>query len=501
MTTIFDLVIIGGGINGCGCAADAASRGLSVCLIEQYDLSSQTSSKSTKLIHGGLRYLEYYEFALVKKSLDERERLLKIAPHLMHKRPFILLDHYKMRSRWMVRLGLWIYDHLGFSNTLPRSRSLTRKKDNLWFAPLKNVINRGNIYYDLATDDSRLAIENALCAKDHAAELLTYTQVISAVIKNDLWEISTVNALGESKIIKSKAIINASGPWVNLVNQRLGITNSQKLTLVKGSHIVVNQMYSEDQAYVLQQQDHRIIFTIPYHGYTLVGTTEIPYTGDPLHAEISQEEITYLLDTINTYFKQQCSINDIVYTYSGVRPLLAQNGKNATSLSREYLITKESTALPYFSIYGGKITTYRQLAEDVIDKLVVNHPSKISCNTSKNSLPGADNFNIFLQKVFANYVWLPPTLLQRYINTYGSRTDELLVGCNNLASLGYDFGYGLYQREIDFLIKEEWAKTTEDILWRRTKLGLKMSERQIKNIQQYINHSPYVVINNQSSLC
>lgn len=481
MNQIYDLLVIGGGINGSGCAMDAATRGLSVCLVEQYDLSSQTSSRSSKLIHGGLRYLEYYEFKLVKKALDERERLLKLAPHLMRPIPCILIDKYHKRSNLLSRIGLWLYDHLGFANSLPRSMALYRKKEESWFTSINSHIKQGFLYYDLVTNDARLVIENCLLARSHKAQILTHSKVLSVQIQGDYWETKIINFCGTHETIISKAIINASGPWVSNLNQTLNIPDNFSITLIKGSHIVLPKFYLEDRIYVLQQADNRIIFTIPYYDYTLVGTTEELYNANPEQASINHEEINYLLNAVNNYFIQQYNPHDIVHTFSGVRPLLSNNSKNPSSLSRDYSMRLANTRLPYLSIYGGKITTYRQLAEDAINQLKPYFPQMKPCVTRFITLPGGQN-----NQEFSEFAWLPTHLLQRYRNIYGSRINILLSNCKSLNDLGMDFGYGLFQREIDYLIQEEWARTAEDILWRRTKLGLQMNEEQVERIKEYI---------------
>lgn len=490
MTKPFDVAIIGGGINGCGCAADAALRGLSVVLCEKADLASQTSSSSSKLIHGGLRYLEQFNFSLVKKALNERQILLNIAPHLVHPLPFILLKNKNSRPLWLLRLGLFIYDHLSRTNRLPKSQTIKRHTNRSYFNPLLNIINQGIIYYDCMTDDARLTIANALQAKLNGASILTQTEVLHATVVDKLWHITVKLKNNNIQLIKAKAIINATGPWVLSTNSSLNILNNQKLSLVKGSHLILKKLYDGEHAYVLQHDDKRIIFTIPYFGYTLVGTTDVPYTGNPQSLSISSAETDYLLDLIASYFGNRPQPNQIIASYSGVRPLLFEPGKNASTLTRDYFYDFSSQPAPCVTIYGGKITTYRLLAKEVINSLRSVFPSLGQSVTHITPLPGAvlNGGSLADYQTIARtlYPWLNEAILIHYLKTYGTRTEMILNQCTHIDDLGKHFGDTLYQCEVDYLIKEEWATTIEDILWRRTKLGLNFSKEEKIQLNQYL---------------
>lgn len=475
----YDIAIIGGGINGCGCAADAALRGLSVVLCEKSDLASQTSSNSSKLIHGGLRYLEQFDFSLVKKALDERQTLLKIAPNLVHPLQFILPIRPKLRSIWLIRLGLFIYDHLSNLNRLPRSKYLNRKKNSNYFKPLLPLIDQGFSYYDCITDDARLTIANALQAQNHGANILTRTEVIDVKIIDDLWNLTIQTRNQTPRTIKAKALINATGPWVASINQMLKIPNQHQLTLVKGSHIVLQKLYDGDYAYVLQNDDHRIVFALPYFGHTLVGTTDILLSEPIENLNISNEETEYLLNVIGDYFTNKPSRNQIIASWSGVRPLIAHTNKNASTLSRDYIYHFSTLPAPNVTIYGGKITTYRRLAEEVINQFQSIFPTMGSSITSETLLPGSLSLK-------NQYPWLDEAILSHYTTTYGSRTDLILHNCHTMQDLGEHFIGPLYQREVDYLLDNEWATSVEDILWRHTKLGLEFNANDLPKLDRYL---------------
>lgn len=490
MTKPFDVAIIGGGINGCGCAADAALRGLSVVLCEKSDLASQTSSSSSKLIHGGLRYLEQFNFSLVKKALNERQILLKIAPHLVHPLPFILPKNKHDRPLWLLRLGLFIYDHLSRTNKLPKSRMLSDHTNKNYFNPLLSTINQGVMYYDCMTDDARLTIANALQAKLNGASILTQTEVLHATVVDKLWHITVRLKNNNTRLIKAKTIINATGPWVLSTNSSFNISSKKKLSLVKGSHLILQKLYDGEHAYVLQHDDKRIIFTIPYFGHTLVGTTDVPYTGDPQSLSISPSETDYLLDLIANYFGHRPQPNQIIASYSGVRPLLFEPGKNASTLTRDYFYDFSSQPAPSVTIYGGKITTYRLLAKEVIDCLRPVFSNLGQSVTHITPLPGAvlNGSSVANYQTLARtlYPWLNEEILIHYLKTYGTRTEMILEQRANMDDLGKHFGNTLYQCEVDYLIKEEWATSIEDILWRRTKLGLKFNKEEKIQLKQYL---------------
>jgi glycerol-3-phosphate dehydrogenase len=485
MKELFDVAIIGGGINGCGVAADAALRGLSVVLCDKSDLASHTSSASSKLIHGGLRYLEQYEFSLVKKGLTERQVLLNIAPHLIKPLQFIVPQQYPLRNPWFIRLGLFLYDNLSRGNRLPKSRFVTRAKDLDFFNPLKQSIKQGFSYYDCATFDARLTLANALQAKQHGAAILPHHEVASAHIVDGLWHINLQSKTkGESQII-ARSLVNATGPFVTEVNALLNIANAHALSLVKGSHILLPPLYKGEHAYLLQHPDKRIVFTIPYFGYTLVGTTDVPFKGSADAVQIDNTEIEYLLDIVKRYFDKKVSQKDIISTYSGVRPLLYSPNQSAQTLSRDYLYHFSQTPAPCVSIFGGKITTYRLLAKEVVDHLSPVFPNLNPSITHLTPLPGATQTNSrdFLQKT---YPWLSPLLLEHYIQTYGTRTHLILQDCDHPDALGMSFTPLLYQREVDYLIREEWASTVDDILWRRTQLGLTIQVDELKKLRAYV---------------
>lgn len=490
MTKIYDVAIIGGGINGCGCAADAALRGLSVILFEKQDIASQTSSSSSKLIHGGLRYLEQYDFSLVRKALNERQTLLNIAPHIINPLRFILPQSPKQRSAWLIRMGLFLYDNLSRHNKLPRSTRISRHNNPNYFSPLQTQINLGFSYFDCATDDARLTIVNALQAKQHGAEICLRTNVVQAKVIDNLWHLTVQNQQQAPQVILAKSIINASGPWVETVNNQLGITNQHHLSLVKGSHIVLAALYEGDHAYVLQHDDKRIIFTIPYFGYTLVGTTDVPCSNllEPL--TISASEIEYLLAIVGAYFKCKPTPEQIITSWSGVRPLLYDPHKSAQTLTRDYLFDYSETPAPSISIYGGKITTYRQLSETVIDLLKHVFPHLTPSVTQTTPLPGATSGDIIFQDYIKlarqTYSWLEEKVLNHYLQTYGTRTEILLKDCHQPDDLGIAFNDTLYQREVDYLVSEEWACTSDDILWRRTKLGLHADKTTQLHLDDYL---------------
>lgn len=490
MDQVFDVAIIGGGINGCGCAADASLRGLSVVLIEQDDLASKTSSSSTKLIHGGLRYLENYEFALVKKAIAERQRLLELAPHLVHPQALVLPYERHMRPSWFLRLGLFVYDHLSTKNRLPKCKRISKKSTNNYFVPLRDNLDHGFLFYDGAADDARLTLVNAIQAKNHGASIRTYSTVTQAQIIDNLWQLTIQPQTGSSYILYAKTLINAAGPWVKAVEQLTHIPDKQKISLVKGSHIIVPKMYAGEHAYFLQHEDKRVIFVIPYHGFSMIGTTDVPLTDDLDKISISNTEIDYLIDLVNSYFKTKVSAKDIIYTWSGVRALLANDGKDARALSRDYHYEFHLQPAPIVTIYGGKITTYRQLAEEVINQLAPVFSQLKPSITAISPLPGATFENMTFESYVAfarkKYHWLDNELLHRYLSTYGTYMEKFLSQCNTINSLGKKFGEDLYQVEVDYLISEEWARTCDDVLKRRTKLDLTIDTASKKELAAYI---------------
>lgn len=491
MDQFFDVAIIGGGINGCGIAADAALRGLSVLLVEKDDLASKTSSSSSKLIHGGLRYLEYYNFSLVKKALDERQILLNLAPHLVHPLPMVLPYQQSMRPYWLLRAGLFLYDNLSRKNKLANTKSIERNTKSPYFIPLSEQFNKGFLFYDCKTDDSRLTIANALQAKEQGAIIRNNTQLIKAETENNLWYLTLKPKKGEEYVIKAKVVINATGPWVESINQLLGIPTRFKISLVKGSHIVVHRLYEGEHAYLLQNQDNRVVFLIPYHGYTLIGTTDVAFDGSPNEVNISSAEVNYLFDLVNSYLKSSLKKKDIINSWSGLRPLLASAGEELKALSRDYASCYTEVPAPAVTIYGGKITTYRKAALETVNLLKPVFPNLKSSLTSITPLPGATvsnwTFADYVEHANEKYYWLESELRERYLSSYGTRSELILNECSKIEDLGRHFGSGLYQVEVNYLLREEWASTCDDILWRRTKLGLNFLPENKLALESYIN--------------
>jgi glycerol-3-phosphate dehydrogenase len=492
---IYDLLVVGGGVNGCGIANDASGRGLTVFLCEQFDLASETSSRSTKMVHGGLRYLEYYEFRLVREALSEREVMLNIAPHIVQPLQLIIPHNSLQRPAWMVRLGLFLYDHLGFKfgrkSKIPGSYGLQLNSSTPVAEPLLAELKKGFCYYDCKVDDARLVALNAVAAKINGAQVYTRTKFIGAEKHNGLW-ISTLEDqhTGQQYQIKSKTLVNAAGPWVDqIVNQTLNIKTKHQIELVKGSHIVIPKFYEGEQAYLLQNKDKRVIFVIPYHNdFTMIGTTDIPYHDDPATVTIDDTERDYLCEVVNRYFKQKISPADIVNEWSGVRPLQADEANNPSAVTRDYSLEVEDDAgaTPVLSIFGGKITTYRELAKHAMQKLSSYLPHMGPEWTATTPLPGGDitsaaDYSRQLQK---KYPFLPCELLQRYAFSYGSLSEKILNDVSSIETLGQDFGNTLFAKEVDYLIDNEWAQTCDDILWRRTKLGLRNVNT--RALEQYV---------------
>lgn len=491
MENVIDLFIIGGGINGTAIAADAAGRGLSVTLCEKADLASGTSSASSKLIHGGLRYLELYEFNLVRHALREREILMRRAPNLITPLEFILPHEEHLRPAWMIRMGLFLYDHLAKRRYLPHSTSISLKNE-LRGKGLLPHLKKGFSYFDCFTDDARLVVLNALSAKENNATILTYSEFLSAERTNDLWKIEVKNITTQKIMIYyAKALVNVAGPWVNEVNNRIiGVENKFNIELVKGSHFTVPKMYEGDFAYILQNKDNRIIFAIPYlNDFTLIGTTDVLHQGDMNHITISSEEKQYLCDIMNAYFKKSISEQDILWTYAGVR-CLQNTSNNLSKTTRNYDIMLDKQTAPLMTIIGGKLTTHRLLAEDALNKLHAYFPKMKPQWTATKPLPGCDfnqhDFDLFLTDFTKQYDWLPPALAIHYAKNYGTYAHTILKNTHSLNDLGIHFGHDLYQREVEYLITYEWAKTSEDILWRRTKSGLFLTAIQENQLQQWL---------------
>jgi D-erythritol 1-phosphate dehydrogenase len=475
----FDLVVVGGGINGAGIARDAAGRGLSVLLCEKDDLAQGTSSRSGKLVHGGLRYLEYYEFRLVREALIEREVLLAAAPHIIWPMRFVLPHSPEQRPAWMIRLGLLLYDHLGGRKKLPPTRSLdlaTAPEGR----PLRTDFARAFEYSDCWVDDARLVALNALDVAERGGTVRTRAPLIGAERRADGWTVQLRDAVtGRRAEARGSVLVNAAGPWVEDVLRRTGRNAASRVRLVKGSHIVTRKFWEGEQAYLLQNDDKRVIFVNPYEGdLTLIGTTDIPYDGNADEVTIAEDEIAYLLRVINRYFKVPLARGDVVHAFSGVRPLYDDKAANPSAVTRDYVFdldAREGSA-PLLSIFGGKITTYRKLAEHALDKLRPHLPAMGPAWTHRAPLPGGDmpggDFAPFLAALRRRHPWLPEPVALGYARRYGTRADALLADATTLADLGRHFGATLYEREARFLADTEWARTAEDVLERRTKHGL-----------------------------
>jgi len=505
---VYDLLVIGGGINGVGIARDAAGRGLSVLLCEQDDLGHHTSSASTKLVHGGLRYLEYYEFGLVRKSLQEREVLLRAAPHIIKPLRFVMPHSKGLRPAWMIRAGLFLYDHLGKRELLPGSRAIDLRK-HVAGAPLRTDLTKGFVYSDAWVDDARLVVLTALDAAERGAVVLPRTRCVSARRGAASWEATLQPASGgPARIVKARALVNAAGPWaVSLLLEALSITPRRHLRMVKGSHIVVPKMFDHDHAYILQNPDKRITFAIPYErDFTLVGTTDMEYEGDPAKAAISTKEIAYLCEMANLYFVRKIAPTDVVWSYSGVRPLIEDESADLSAVTRDYELEYDAAPerAPLLSVFGGKLTTYRKLAEEVMDLLARGLGNVGPAWTAGVSLPGGDiadaDFEGYLAKLRARVPWLPEELARRYAHAYGTRVDRLLGSARSVADLGEPFGGGLYEAEVEYLVNHEWATTAEDILWRRSKLGLRTDAEASRRLAARLaevgrTHSPLEIRN------
>ncbi len=495
MQPMYDIAIIGGGVNGCGIARDAAGRGLKTVLLEMNDLASGTSSRSTKLIHGGLRYLEHYEFALVRKSLIEREVLYKIAPHIISPLRFIFPHHQKMRPIWLMRLGLFLYDHIGGRKILPTSRSLDLTRDEAG-KPLKSAFTTGFEYSDCRVDDARLVVLNAMDAFERGADIFVGTKLISAHRDDQHWSLQLRDANSKKlRTIKARTLVNAAGPWVDeIVANRLHIQSASMVRQVKGSHIVVPKLFDHGRAYIFQNPDQRIIFALPYEQeFTLIGTTDVDVTGDPGQVEISRDEISYLCKAASEYFTKPVAPIDVVWSFAGVRPLFGNEKTSASKLTRDYVLERngDKDEPVVISIFGGKITTYRQLAEKVLAKLEDQLPVNTGKPwTSTSPLPGGDfeidQFGRLVEKLRHQCPPMTQAQAVRLISAYGTRCFEIFAPDGTCRTVGEDFGGGLTQIEVEHLIEQEWARGADDILWRRSKLGLTLSDTQKRHLDQWL---------------
>ncbi len=480
-----DLLVVGGGINGVGIARDAAGRGLSVVLCEKGDLGQGTSSRSGKLIHGGLRYLEYYEFRLVREALIEREVLLRAAPHIIWPMRFVLPHRREQRPAWMIRLGLLLYDHLGGRQLLPLSRRLDLSCDPAG-RTLKPEFKTGFEYSDCWVDDARLVLLNALDAAARKATILTRTALVKARRENGAWQADLRSDSGTMTRVRARGMVNAAGPWVEqVISQNVGLNSSHRVRLVKGSHIVVPKFWEGPQAYLFQNDDRRVVFVNPYEGdLCLIGTTDIPYSGEADAVAISEDEIRYLLRVVNRFCVHPLQRSDVVHSFSGVRPLFDDNAENPSAVTRDYVfeVNDADGALPLLSVFGGKITTFRKLSEHALDRLKPFFPRMARPWTSGVALPGGDieeaDFDAFSARLRHEYAVIPRDLIEHYARLYGTRARELLDGVRSTVDLGRHFGGMLYQREVEFLQRKEWASTADDILERRTKHALHLTPQQ-----------------------
>jgi len=490
---IFDVFVIGGGVNGCGIARDAVGRGYSVYLAEMNDLASGTSSKATKLIHGGLRYLEYYEFRLVREALTEREIVWRNAPHLVHPLRFVLPYFKGLRPAWMLRIGLFLYDYIGGRKKLPPTRTLDLRRDEAGKS-LKPIFSKAFEYSDCWVNDARFVALNARDAADRGAIVRTRCKVVSARRDAGLWHIRLRDQIsGTENEVTARLLVNAAGPWVDTVlADVVAHKEPNQVRLVQGSHIIVPKLFDHDRCYIFQNPDGRIIFAIPYEDeFTLIGTTDQDYKDDPAKVAITPGETEYLCKAASEYFAREIKPSDIVWTYSGVRPLYDDHATAAQAATRDYVIKEELIdGAPLINIFGGKITTYRRLSESILEHIEKTLGAKGKPWTADAPLPGGDmpnaDLDTFIRSLMARKPFLSPALARRLAKAYGTRALLFLEGANGMADLGRDFGMGLTAAEIDYLVDQEWAVTAEDILWRRSKLGLHLPPEAADDISAYL---------------
>jgi glycerol-3-phosphate dehydrogenase len=487
LSDAFDLLVVGGGVNGVAIARDAVGRGLKALLVDKGDLAGATSSASSKLIHGGLRYLEHGEFRLVREGLTEREVLLRMAPHLVHPLRFILPHGAGSRPRWMVRAGLFLYDRLGGVGSLPASRALHLGQDPAG-QPLLDSVRHGFSYADCGTDDARLTIVTARDAALRGAEIAPCTALIAARRDRDLWRAELRTGDGASREVAARVLVNAAGPWVLDVLRIAGLTTRARLRLVKGSHIVVPRLYAGDDAYLLQNDDRRVVFVIPFErDYSLIGTTELPFAGDPAAARITEDEIAYLCRAVARWFRAPPTPADIVWSYAGVRPLHEDRARSAAAVTRDYVFDLDTAGPPALSVFGGKLTTHRRLAEHALTRLASHLPGIRPPWTAGSILPwGADLPTGGIAELTEDLVQRCPRIDKataiRLAASYGSDARRI-VGAGDL---GRDFGYGLSEAELRWLLEHEWAKSADDVLWHRTKLGLRLTRAEADEVADYL---------------
>ena len=487
-----DLLVIGGGVNGAGVARDAAGRGLSVVLCEKGDLAGGTSSRSGKLVHGGLRYLEYYEFRLVREALIEREVLLASAPHIIWPMRFVLPHSPQDRPAWLIRAGLFLYDHLGGRRQLPPTRVLKLRECGEG-KPLLAEYSKGFEYSDCWVDDARLVILNAIDASRHGATILTRNRFNSARRVDNIWQAEITDQQGRVSTVRARAIVNAAGPWVNdVLDDVTDASSSRSVRLVKGSHIVVKKFWHGDHAYLLQNIDKRVIFVNPYESeYALIGTTDIPQQESADNTAIDASEIDYLVTTVNRYFTQKLSASDIVHAFSGVRPLYDDNADNPSAVTRDYVfdIDEAPGQAPLVSVFGGKITTFRKLSEHLLDRLQPWFSAMGKPWTRDAKLPGGDipdaDFDAFVQAMQQHYAWLDTATTEHLSRCYGTLIHQVLADAESLDDLGEKFAPRFFEREVRYLIDHEWAASADDVLSRRTKHGLHLSTEQKRAFEDW----------------
>ncbi len=495
---VFDIFVIGGGINGCGIARDAAGRGYSVALAEMDDFASGTSSRATKLIHGGLRYLEHYEFRLVRESLMEREVLWAMAPHIIWPMRFVLPFHKGgIRPAWLIRLGLFLYDHIGGRKLLPATRTLDMRRDPA-AKPLKALFTKAFEYSDGWVDDARLVVLNAKDAALKGARIMTRSRVVSAEREGDLWSVSVEDiTTGAISIFKARMLVNAAGPWVDVVlSGAVRKNNVHNVRLVQGSHIVVKKKFDDSRAYFFQNPDNRIIFAIPYEtDFTLIGTTDNDFTGDPKNIQITEGEINYLCNAASEYFSEPVKPADVVWTYSGVRPLFDDGASKAQEATRDYVLKIDGRdgEAQLLNVFGGKLTTYRRLGEHALEKIAGAIGVKGNPWTAKSVLPGGDfpatGYDAEVAKLKGRYPFLTERHARRLVRLYGTLAASLLGSGGQAEDLGRHFGADLYEVEVKWLMTQEWARHAEDILWRRTKLGLKLTPAEAAGLEEYMRET------------
>ena len=498
MAGIYDLIVVGGGINGCGIARDAAGRGYSVFLAERHDLASGTSSGSTKLIHGGLRYLEHYEFRLVREALKEREVLWQMAPHIVWPLRFVLPHTKGLRPGWLLRLGLFLYDHLGGRRHLPATRVIDLRSHPAG-APLKSALQRAYEYSDCWVDDARLVVLNAVDAAARGAVISTRTVVTGLAREGDTWLVSFKRAAtGETGSVRARMVINAAGPWIDTVLGRVGsMMGVRNVRLVQGSHIVVNRLHDHDGCYIFQNSDGRIVFAIPYEqDFTLIGTTDRDFRGDLDDVRITAEEVDYICSAASEYFSRPITREDVVWTYSAVRPLYDDGASKAQEATRDYVLKVEGAngEPKLLNIFGGKITTYRRLAQSALTEIDRAFGRKTSDWTGDVALPGGefpfDGAGEQARALADDYPFLDAVTVRRLVRCYGTRARQILGDARSLDDLGRQFGAGLSEREVDYLRRFEWAVSSDDILWRRTKLGLRLTDEEKSDLGAWLADHP-----------